>query len=122
MLEAIIEGFLIDAICLYCFTYVTGDPDNGKMNGLWTVGVLIYSLVVVFANLKVLQICYVHYWFSVLIIVLSIASYYLCSVIITDWIFISNVFGNYDGRGSTSKMLGNPTSYLITAAMIMFYY
>lgn len=107
---------------MYGVTSSTGDSDDGRIDTMWTGGVLVYACVVTLANLKVLQIHYVHFWFSLGMIALSIISYFICSAIFTEYLWISVVFGNFDGRGSTTKMLLNPNSYLVFITIIVAYY
>jgi len=107
---------------MYGLTSNSGDSDEGRIDTMWTGGVLVYACVVTIANLKVLQIHYTHFWFSVGVISLSIISYFVCSAIFTEWLWISVIFGNFEGRGSTTKMLTNPNSYLIFITIIVVYY
>lgn len=50
----------------------------GRNGDLWVSGTLIYAIVVVNANLFVMQRTSTHNWISTIFLILSVASFYLC--------------------------------------------
>lgn len=114
-LQAIIICFVsISAICIY-----TGDNDRGTMDNMWVASNMVYGTVVIFANIKVAQFSYTHYWFTVTVNILSILSYFLITALVTDWLPISEWLDNFDSRGSTARMFNNPNAYLAVLWMVV---
>lgn len=52
--------------------------EYGKNGDLWVSGTLIYAVVIVNANLFVMQRTSTHNWISTTFLILSVASFYLC--------------------------------------------
>ncbi|CAG9326533.1 unnamed protein product [Blepharisma stoltei] len=111
IVEAVLQAMLILFVAVLAICYYTGDEDYGRVNGMWVASDLVYSLVVIIVNLKIFLFSFTQYWFSILAIFGSIATYYLTSLILTMWLPIINWFDNYDGRGSTEQMFENPNTY-----------
>jgi phospholipid-transporting ATPase len=112
VVEGSIHGIIIMITVAYVLAYSVNQP-NGKVAGMWEISDLTLSLVIIIANVKILTFSYTWYWFSVLIIILSIGSYFIIAIILTQWITISDYLDNYDGRGSTVKILQMPNTYAI---------
>ena len=82
--EAVWQGLAILMISVHAVCDSTSDRDEGRMHGMWFAGLLVYSLIVTVANIQILVFSYSHTWFSVTIIGLSILSYYVVSLLLTE--------------------------------------
>ena len=118
IIEGSIQGLFLTAIVVYGICYSASESD-GRTVGMWEASDLIYALVVIISNIRVVMFSYSWYWFSVLIILLSIISYYVISLIITQWLPIENYLDNFDGRGSTLKILSIPNAYAVTLLVVV---
>jgi hypothetical protein len=111
IVEAIIQAAGILIVCVFAICSITGDPSEGRMDNMWTNGLLVYALVVIVANVKVIMFSYSHYPFSITIIVLSILSYFIVAIALTELFPINEVLENYDSRGGILAVFVNPNSY-----------
>lgn len=84
ILEAVLQSIAVCLVPMFSLCSVSGDSDNGKIDSMWVASVLIFSLVVAVVNVKIVLFSYVHYWFSVSFIVISILLHLLVSAIVTD--------------------------------------
>lgn len=116
--EGILQALVLTIIAVYGICNSPSEID-GKTAGMWEVSDLIYALVVIVSNVRVVMFSFIWHWFSVLCMVLSILSYYIISFIITQWLPIEDYLDNYDGRGSTLKMLSIPNTYLVTLIVVV---
>lgn len=57
---------------MFALCAVSTDSSEGRMDNMWVGGLLVLTLVVLVANIKVAIFSFSHYWFSVLILVLSV--------------------------------------------------
>jgi magnesium-transporting ATPase (P-type) len=119
ILEACLQGMLILIVSLFAVCYTTGRKHEGQIDPMSVASVMAFGMVVIFVNLKVFLFSYSHSVFSIIILLLSVFSYYFISAIITDWFPISAFFDNFDSHGATSMMFGNPNVFI---AMIMLVY
>jgi phospholipid-transporting ATPase len=111
ILESILQSALILFIGIFALCFYTGDEDDGHVENMWVGSVLVYAMVVLFANFRILTFTYTHFWFTWLAIFMSILMYFLVSAMLTQWLPMEEWLDNYDGRGSTWQMLKNPNSY-----------
>lgn len=109
LLEAIIQAFIITFVSVYALASIPGQ--DGRVGDMWIVSSMIFGSVVILANLKVFLFSYSHYWFTVMILIVSVAVYYLVVYTLMDLFPILTVFDNYDSRGVFIHLFGNPNFY-----------
>jgi hypothetical protein len=88
------------------------------MVNLWVAGVGVNFLVVLVVNVKVFLFSKSHYWFTVIILVLSVAVFPFLSWLLTDALPVSQLLINYNSRGATSQWLENGPAILSCAISI----
>lgn len=118
ILEAFLQGLLVLTTSVGFICQTTGDPYTGKMDNMWVASEVVFGLVVIMVNIKVILISYSNYWFSIGIDILCTTSYYFFAWILTEWVPIDVFFDNYDSRGSTYRMLANPNTYSVTVVVL----
>ena len=125
IIEATLQAFAIAVVIVISICYYSGDSEYGRNFGMWVASDLILGIVVIVSNLKILCFSYILFWFSILVNILSILTYFGASALITMVLPISETLDNFDGRGSTYMMLVNPNSYsaavLLVVACFLFY-
>jgi phospholipid-transporting ATPase len=114
---AVFEGFVILVVSAYSICYYSTEED-GKIMGMWELSDFVFTTVVIIVNLRVFSFSMSWYWFSMLISFLSIGLYFVNDLMITQWFPIKNFFDNFDGRGSTLKLLRTPLIYFIGILVI----
>ena len=119
VLEAFVQGLIIVLISVFTICMTSGDRMYGQMDNMWVAAKLIFGLVVFLVNIKVYLFSYSHYWFSLIISLLSTMSYVLVTVLMNDYLPIISWMDNYDSRGSSVKLLWNPNTY--SAIVICFF-
>ena len=119
VLEAFVQGLVIVLISIFTICMTSGDQKYGRMDNMWVASKLIFGLVVFLVNIKVYIFSCSHYWFSLLISMLSTLSYVGFTVILNDYMPIYSWLDNYDSRGSSIKLLENPNTY--SAIIICFF-
>lgn len=115
---AIFEGFFITIISVYAICYYSPESD-GKIMGMWELSDFVFTTVVIIVNLRVFSFSMSWYWFSVLLIFLSIIGYFIVDFMITQWFPIKNFFDNFDGRGSTWKLIRTPFIYFVALLVVV---
>ncbi|OMJ67067.1 hypothetical protein SteCoe_35873 [Stentor coeruleus] len=113
VLEGTLQALLICFICIYGICYTAGHKETGRVDSLWVASTLMYGMVVILVNIKVVLFSYAYYWFNVTIIIASIAFYFIISKIIDTGLPISEWLNNYEIRGSIDQMFENPNTYVI---------
>ena len=111
--EAVAQAIVVCLVPLFGLCYVTGYSNAGHVNNLWTAATLMYGLIVILVNVKILLFSYSYYWFNVGLIFLSIVFYFLSTQVIDQVLPISDFMDNFDMRGSVSMISSNPNSYII---------
>lgn len=111
ILEAFCQGLVIVLLSLFSLLLNSADPQYGQMENIWVSGVLIFAQIVIFVNIKIVTFSYSNYWFSVLVLILSAGSFFLCTVMITEYMPIISWLDNYDSRGSSKRLLYNQNGY-----------
>ena len=119
VLEAFVQGLIIVLISMFTICMTSGDQKYGQMDNMWVGAKLIFGLVVFLVNIKVYLFSYSHYWFSIVISILSTGSYLCVTVLLNDYLPIINWLDNYDSRGSSVRLLKNPNTY--SAIVICFF-
>mmetsp|Transcript_1651 Transcript_1651/g.3553 ORF Transcript_1651/g.3553 Transcript_1651/m.3553 type:complete len:1147 (+) Transcript_1651:184-3624(+) len=114
IVEASLQALAICLLCVFSMSSFSGDTDNGRMNNMFVGGIFVFGMVVLFANLKVLFFSFSHYWFSWLILFLSVGFYFFTTAILTDWLPTADWLDNYDDSGCTAQLLSNPNFYTTT--------
>ncbi|OMJ85922.1 hypothetical protein SteCoe_12625 [Stentor coeruleus] len=120
ILEAFCQGLVIVLLSLFTLSWSTGDKEYGQMENMWVSAILIFALIVVFVNLKIIAFSYSHYWFSILILILSTGSFFFCTIMITEYLPIISWLDNYDSRGSSTRIMYNPNTYSGIVIAIFF--
>lgn len=87
--------------------------DHGQPSNLWVTGTHIYGMVVIITNLKVMYSTNSHTIFSTLIILASIASFYVMVYIESQMPFIHHLFGLFH------QAMRIPAFYFICAFFIL---
>lgn len=123
ILEAFCQGLVIVLLSLFTFAEITGDSTYGQLENIWTASILIFALIVVFVNVKILCFSYSHYWFTLTVCILSTGSFFFFTVLITELLPIISWLDNYDSRGASRRILMNPNTYsaIIIAIFIGFF-
>lgn len=119
VLEAFVQGLIIVLISMFTICMTSGDKTYGQMDNMWVGAKLIFGLVVFLVNIKVYLFSYSHYWFSILISMVSTGSYIGVTILLNDYFPIINWLDNYDSRGSSIRLLQNPNTY--SAIVICFF-
>lgn len=119
ILEAMSHSFCIVVCVVQGLNLVSCDSEGGRMNSLAGSGIVVFGTIVLFANFKIFMISYVHYWFSILSMALSVASYYVSEYTLTHFLPIHSWLDNYENHGFTFVMIKNPVFYLITALLVI---
>jgi magnesium-transporting ATPase (P-type) len=119
VLEAFVQGLIIVLMSIFTICMTSGDRHYGQMDNMYVASKLIFGLVVFLVNIKVITFSYSHYWFSILISLLSTLSYIGFTILLNDYLPIYTWLDNYDSRGSSVKLLKNPNTY--SAILICFF-
>ena len=119
VLEAFVQGLIVVLISVFTICMTSGDRRYGQMDNMWVAAKLIFGLVVFLVNIKVYMFSFSHYWFSLIISMLSTLSYVFVTVILNDYLPIMSWLDNFDSRGSSVKLLWNPNTY--SAIVICFF-
>jgi len=85
---------------------------------MWTASVLVYGMVVLYANIKVIQFSYSHFWFSLSVIFISVLCFVLSAAVITELLPMLSWLDNYEGKGSLNKLIVNPNTYISIVVLI----
>ena len=110
--EGSLQGLVVLSICLFAICATSGDSLTGKMDNMWVASEVIFGVIVLMVNIKVVLLCHIHFSIIILACVLCSLSYFVFAWILTEMIQINLLFDNYDCRGSTRRMMLNPNSYL----------
>jgi magnesium-transporting ATPase (P-type) len=112
ILEGAVQGLVVLSVCIFSICSTSGDKDFGKMDDMWVASEVIFAVIVVTVNLKVVFLCHVQFWVIICACFLCSLSYFVFAWVLTEVIPISLLFDNYDSRGSTFRMMINPNTYL----------
>ena len=119
VLEASLQGFLILSVCLFAICQVTGNKNSGKMDNMWVASEVIFGVIVITVNLKVVLLCHVQFSVIILASLLCSLSYFVFAWVLTEVASISMLLDNFDSRGSTYRMMINPNTYLAAGLVIV---
>ena len=106
----VIEGVYVSLINATIMIFTVNDHigyDHGRTTSLYVAGVGVYFLVITAVNIKVFILSYSHYWFTVLIQVLSVLIFPFFSWMVDSQFPIMSLFLNYNSRGGTSEYFDN---------------
>mmetsp|Transcript_8609 Transcript_8609/g.8565 ORF Transcript_8609/g.8565 Transcript_8609/m.8565 type:complete len:323 (+) Transcript_8609:2039-3007(+) len=84
ILEATLQGLVICMISLNAICTVSGEWESGRMDSMYVFSVLVMGLVIIVVNIKIVLFSYIHFWFSLVIVAISILLYFFVSAIITE--------------------------------------
>lgn len=118
VLEASVQGLAVVAVCVFAICLYTGNKHNGKMDNMWVASELIFGVIVIIVNIKVIFLSYMNFWFTTGMCCLCILSYFLFACALTEYAPIFVFLDNYDSRGSTYHMSINPNAYLAGVLVI----
>jgi phospholipid-transporting ATPase len=113
VLEGFIQAIVICFITIFGMCYASGSSNTGHMSSMWVAATLMYGLIVILVNVKVILFSNSFYWFNTLIIGLSVIFYFFSTFLLDTAIPISEWLDNYNIRGSIGIILKNPNSYII---------
>jgi phospholipid-transporting ATPase len=113
VLEGTLQAYIICFICLYGICYTTGHSETGRIDSLWVASCLMYGMVVILVNVKILLFSYAYYWFNVSLIIASIFFYFFSTKILDTSLPIADWLDNFDMRGSVDQMAKNPNTYIV---------
>lgn len=121
ILEAGLQSVFLTLLVFFSLCYYSGDS-SGRTETLWVAGVELFGLIVVFANIRVLMLSTLHFRFTLFFIFLSIASYYLTSALVIEWMPGAEWLDNWDMKGSNMRIYLNPNAYscAVLAIVSMF--
>lgn len=105
IVHAVVESVLVALLPLAMLP--KSDPFNGILNTFWEAGALAYTAIIIIVNFKMIFIQHRWYPFSVLMIVLSILSWFLLAYLINIVIWI-----DFEFYMLWNNLLGNPTFWL----------
>lgn len=110
IVEAIVLGLCVVLLPLYSICYYAGD-ESGRVDNMWVASTCVLGLIVILANLKVVEFSNTHYWFSLLIIAGSIVVYFLTTAVVVEWLPVQEWLDNFESYGSLRRMWQNPNVY-----------
>lgn len=119
ILEAVFQSCVICLITFYAICYYSGDEESGRIDNMYVGSVLVYGMVVILANFRIFMFSQMHFWFTWLIMILSVVSYFVLSYFITERFYIEQLLDNWDSRSSTIRMLTNPNTYTAAFAILV---
>lgn len=96
----------------------SGDADEGRTENMFVGGTLALFLVVIIANLKIVLFSYSHYWFSTLVLSVSVLIFPLWEITITSWMPVAVFLENYESRNAIANMFANPMAWFALIFMI----
>ena len=105
---------VIDMFVFFALNGTAIDDIRGHTGGFWESATLVYAIVVIVANLFILQRTNTHTVWSTLLIALSIASFF-----IAFW-FENLFFFFYDVWAIFPQLMGNFKTYTIIVVLILF--
>ena len=111
IVEASLQGLCVLIVCVFSICKATGNEYTGKMDNMWVASELIFGVIVVMVNLKVVMLSYSNFWFTLGINFVCTASYFVFAWVLTEWAPVDIFFDNYDSLGSTYRMAINPNTY-----------
>ena len=79
----------------------TGHPIDGYVDDMWVASSMVLTVVTVIVNIRVMIFSYMYFWFSMVVLLLSILFYFLVCFMLTAWFPPSDLLDNYDSYGST---------------------
>ena len=118
ILEASFESWAIILLSVNALGYYSSEED-GKIVGMWEISELVYIMVIIVANIRILMFTYTWYWFFIMALIFSVISYFISSLILTEWLPIRDYLDNFDGRGSTVKILAFPNTYIVIILLVV---
>lgn len=123
ILEAFCQGLVIVLLSLFTFSEVTGDSTYGQLENIWVTSILIFALIVVFVNVKILNFSYSHYWFTIVVNFLSTGSFFFFTFLVTELLPIVSWLDNYDSRGASTRIILNLNTYsaVVIAIFVGFF-
>lgn len=119
--EASFKSFCILVTVMLFLNLESCDSEHGRMMNLATSGIGIFSFVVIFANLEIFLMSYIHFWFNIITMLVSSCLYFVIVVTLTDILPVQNWLNNFENRGSVLLILGSPTFYLTGALLMMVF-
>ena len=81
-------------------------------------GTLVLFLVVIIANVKIFLFSFSHYWFTVLVLSVSVLVYPLWEVVITTYLPITRFLENYESRNAIGNMFRHPMAWFALIFLI----
>ena len=125
IVEGVFWSLVMLFVVMYSMCFYTGHQNTGTLESMWVGGMELYTLIVIIVNVKVVINSYRHYWFSIVMILLSVASYFLTTFLVVDWMPMNEFFDNWDQRHSTYRIFINPNAYscgvLLVICSVMFF-
>jgi phospholipid-transporting ATPase len=117
--EAAVHSLCILVGVMVGLNLVSCDAAYGRMNTLAGSGIIVFGTIVLFANIKIFMISYVHFWFSIVVMVLSTASYYASEMSLTKLFPIMPWLDNFENHGMTMITLNDPVFYMVTLLLVV---
>ena len=119
IIEGIFSSLALLFVVMYAMCQYSDDRVDGTMENMWVGGMELYALIVILVNIKVLMFSFRHFWFSILIILVSIGSYFLTTFLVVEWLPLSDFFDNWDMRQSSFRIFTSPTAYSVAVLLII---
>ena len=113
IIEGVLSSLALLFVVIYSMCQYSGDKTYGTMENIWVAGMELYALIVVLVNVKVLMLGNRQFWFSILMLLLSIGSYFLTTFLVVEWMPMSEFFDNWDMRHSSFRIFTSPIAYSV---------
>jgi phospholipid-transporting ATPase len=111
--EAALQALLVCVVPLFALCQCSGYQETGHMNNVFVAGTLMYGLVVILVNVKILLFSLAFYWFNVGLIFFSIVFYFWSTLVLDSALPINDWLDNYEMRFSIYQIMKNPNSWVV---------
>lgn len=106
----IMQSLLVYYMGFLCFNWAPSS--DGRLGDVWLTGTFVYLAVVILSNTRILYDSNSHTWYSILIIFLSIGSFYV-------FFYLENLWKPCELFGLFPEMHKMPVYYLATIFMVL---
>ena len=113
ILEAAIQALIVCAVPLFAMGEVSGYEETGHMNNIFVVGTLMYGLIVILVNLKIVLFSYAFYWFNMSLLFLTVVFYFYSNLVLDSALPINDWLDNYEMRFGINQIMKNPNALIV---------
>ena len=108
----IMQSILVYYLGFICLNW-SPDPNSGRLGDIWLTGTYVYFAVVILANTRIIIDSNSHTWYSLMIIALSIGSFYI-------FFYLENLWKPCELFGLFPEIHSMPTYYLLVIFIFLF--